>query len=1706
MKSRRETDFFISYLSTAVVILFLLVFSIGHISLLQSGQTAIQSPTIRSQDLPTSSGPQTLAALAQAPRLSVGGSDEDMGGGVIALSTKSEPTVEIGGYNVSGEATITVYKSSKDALLQYLVHDENNTLLTPQVATSDLEYIGETKKFIQQTNYYDSATEVALPIEGSGVWVLHIVMSGIDEYVYVVRSSIASLVKEGDDELLFWNQDLDSRRSLTNGTVTVYNLRDQVQQVVQGTIMQDGVAHTPLTLGADIAIVESNERFALIPINLRYLNYSYYYNSFAPTQRDAEFYVFTDRPLYQPGDTVYFKAIIREDDDARYSIPSGTARVTLSRGYGEEALFEQTFPITGEGSLYGEVQIPADAKTGSHTVSVDLAPGSDDYNLSGYVYFDVEYFRKPEYSMEVDATTTEYVMGDTDSFTIKGSYFSGQPLAHETVSYKVYASSFYDYTYLSYLPTLSDDYRYSYWYGDVVKEDRVTLDENGIATIALETGLENNTSSRIFSIEAEYTDATGNPVFSRKNILVYGAEFGMFLEDYVTLRSKDAAQIPVVLKPNQNGSVNNVKLSAKVKRTTWISYQEPNKKYPSWREETEELPLIAATTDNSGKAVFNFTPPKEGSYTFTVEAADSRKNKLVKEFSFWAVEEGKPLYRGNYYDSFGRLTIQPDQETYEYTDTVRLQVYSEIPDRDIFVSFDRARVNRYHIISLSGNSTTVELPLTETDIPNISIKASSFSDRTLDTYSSPITVSAEPKKLITKIVADKETYGPGETVTLNVETTDSAGNPTSAETAVWAVDKAIFELVRSNNGDIFSAFWSERYDYTPESHSLLGINVIPAAEMGGGCFAEDTPVLMADGSTKPIKDVHVGDYVLTRPDKDNGELVKARVTQTFEHTVAGYFIINGHLRVTPEHRLWVNESWKEAQYLQSGDVLLDSNNQPVTVETIEWQHGEFSVYNLSIEKYQTYFAGGVWVHNEKGGAPRTTFKDTAYWNPAVQTGMDGRATVRFELPDNLTTWVVTAVGATRDTKVGQGATEVIVGKDVVVRPVLPNVVRVGDDMVISALVQNFTNQERTFDVGFESEDVTINGTTDEQVSIPSRGVTQVYWNISAEQENEEAELTFFAQATDTASLGDRVVQTIPVKQFGFWDRSAMVADGPTEFQVDLDEFADPEKSQIRLTLSATLLGTLPTAMRYLVDYPYGCVEQTTSRFVPAVIAQGNADLFADALEDKDLDKIIQKGIEKLTQQQRPDGGWTWWGSGDSDPFVTAYVAEYLLEAQKQGASVNQQVLSDAESYFTSTPSDLKFEEEIIRAYGKSLFRPANQTSIDGTVLYTVDNRLPSDVIALAVLTNVRNGYTEADLNGLQVLESMAQVQGEGVFWAAGNLTRFGSNDASTALAIRAIVAANGNRDLATKATRYLLRNRTNQYWSNTFATAQVIRAVVEKAKTDEELAPDYSYTVRLNTEVLANGTVSDYRKPIEDIVITPDKLSDGQATISIEKSGDTGNIYSTLLTEEFITNTEAAAESNGISITREYSNDKGKNYSIAVGDTVTVQLTVNGLSTEEQYAVIEDELPAGMIPINPNLVNEQYDYTNTRWYQYGIRSREITLNGIILGLWDIAPNRNTYTYKARVISEGTFQTPPATVSLMYAPEINGRTQADVMTIEKTSQFRPLSGEKGPDFIRTMPYRTIAAAVIGLALVIGVAVFIYRKKRTKKENDIMPPTV
>lgn len=1668
-------------------------------------------------------GSDVLGHNIQAPQIYISGGDQGYSsGGMIALASTDEPAVQIGGYNISGSAEIAMYEANEDALLDYLTHDKDGKQIKKNPDLSKFRYVTTVSHNINTGSYEGS--KVTLPLGETGIWYLKVKIGSTNADAFVLRSNIGVLTKEGDNEFIFWGQNFKTKRSVSDGVIKLMNLQDGRKEIQTVSFNAEGIAKANLNADVDIAFVQQGSDRAIIPVNLKYLNTGYNYQEFQPKGKLTRYFIFTDRPLYKPGDTIYFKSVLRDDDDARYTIPSGNALVKIYSGYDEKnSILEKSYPISPDGTIAGEYQLPANTKTDYYTLSVTVPSQRaktsfwDSEFSSNTVSFEVQFFRKPEFSIDVTTPKTEVIVGDKASFKISGSYFSGQPLLNQKVKYTVYSADFFEYQYLtdqqSLASDLSDDYRYGYWYGsNKVTEGTATLNKIGGAEIDLDTRVNfNKGKTQVFSIEATIDDGSLTPSFSRKNILVYAGEYGIYRKDtsYGT-KVNTPLSLPVTLVPHRDkGNVSGINLTAKLHRENWVSYQEENKKYPSYRKEEEDLPSINARTDNQGNATLTFTPTKTGSYTITVESNDARGNTVSKIFYSYVTADDQPFYskEGN-----NDITIATDKQKYSPTDTVRLNIFSPIPDRDVFLSLERGRVNRFLVVRLNGKTGSVDAPLANTDIPNIYAKVSSFSSSALDTNQTNIIVSSESKKVLVEISPSNKTFGPGETVTVGISTTGVGGDPVSTDLALWAVDKAIFELSDNKLGDIFDTFWHERSNTTQEAHSLEGILVRQAE--GGGCFASGTKVLMSDGKLKNIEDIKVGDYVLTRTDKDS-KLTKAKVQKTHASEVSGYLILNGNLKVTANHIIRVNDNWKEAGSVRIGDVLTDNNGGQVKISSIEWQRGKFTVYNLEVDKYHTYFAGGVWVHNEKG-IERNAFKDTAYWNPSVRTDASGKAQISFKLPDNLTTWTIAAVAATTDTRVGQATNEVVVTKDVIVRPILPNILRVGDEIVLSGLVQNFTEADRQFDIDLKFDAGNVEQSAQQNVLIKTNGMQQFYWKVKPSVENDKAKLIFSARSKEDNKLADVVTQEIPVRAFGFEEKRAETGEGAKTFSVKLADDSHKEKSTVALSLSPTIIGTLPIAMKYLIDYPYGCVEQTTSRFVPAVIAKANRDIFAESLKDKDINDIIEKGLSRLSSHQQGDGGWAWWFSGGSDPFITAYVVEYVLQAQQSGIKVDNELLTRAQSYLerdkyydTKSQQEVSYTREdlIAKNYALTLLGAKNKVQRVSDL-----SNLSPDLLSLVVMTNYLNGDKNPQTNGLDQLVSMAQTQGDATFWEAGNKVNFGSKDASTAFAIRAIVLAEGDRDLAARGARYLTRVRQSDYWSNTFATAQVIRALVDLSRTGEELTPNYTYIVSLDNKEIARGTVTSSKQTIKEISIPADNVKSGGSNVSIAKTGD-GQIYSTLVINEFHTERKAKSVNHGLSLKREYVNEKGEQYSLGVGDIAIVKITVDGLKANENYGVINDELPSGLVPINESFKNEQYGYDpNTYYSSYDITDREVTENGIVLSLYQIAPGERTYTYRARVVSEGTFIVPPVTASLMYAPEIYGRSEVQTVKVAKESEAKKALEKYARE--KTLPLIVLIIALAGL-LVVGIVILKRRGitltsikewvKRIFKKDRSEPPT-
>src|SRR5436309_8290527 len=304
---------------------------------------------------------------------------------------------------------------------------------------------------------------------------------------------------------------------------------------------------------------------------------------------------------------------------------------------------------------------------------------------------------------------------------------------------------------------------------------------------------------------------------------------------------------------------------------------------------------------------------------------------------------------------------------------------------------------------------------------------------------------------------------------------------------------------------------------------------------------------------------------------------------------------------------------------------------------------------------------------------RREFKDTAFWQPDVVTGGDGKATVNFNLPDNLTTWRATARAVTADTHVGSGVQKTIARKDVIMRLEMPRFLTEGDTVTISGVVHNFLKSDKSTKISLDISGAQLLDSPSETVTIRQNGEPRVDWRVQATQVDN---LTLLAKAlTDTES--DAVEMTIDIVPHGLKQTIGNTTtltqnDADQTVSLDLPLHPDIQARSLRIEVSPSIAGTLFGALDYLTSFPYGCTEQTMSSFLPNVIVvQALKDVpTARVRASNDLDKKVQRGLDRLYAYQHSDGGWGWWKDDKTDPFMTAYVVDGLTMASGAGYQID----------------------------------------------------------------------------------------------------------------------------------------------------------------------------------------------------------------------------------------------------------------------------------------------------------------------------------------------------------------------------------------------------------------------------------------------------
>ncbi|NOR83363.1 MAG: hypothetical protein GQ526_07700, partial [Ardenticatenales bacterium] len=549
-----------------------------------------------------------------------------------------------------------------------------------------------------------------------------------------------------------------------------------------------------------------------------------------PTGQQYAAHVYTDRPIYRPGQTLYFKAIIRQDDDAILDLfPAGapvTARIRDARNN-----LVQTFELTSNdfGAVNGSFQLAEGAMLGSYAVEI-LVEGESHRQT-----FKVEDYRKPDYQVNVVTDAERYVVGDTVEVTVDSSYFFGEPVPNADLVVRKFVLGETEWW-----MDLDDDYL---WYSSHESAISARTDAEGRFALTLEAEMgyyarnvnwRSSLERATWAVEVTVDDGSHQTVSGFAVYQVYNAAERIRLDTggYV---HPPGRSFPVEVEVF---TLDDLAVGGRALDLELLRYSRESREY------SIVIQSIDVTTGADGRARVPFTIAEPGYYLLALSGTDRRGNKLEWTSWLYAYDD----FCARWYGRDTDVSIDAERDSYQPGDTARLLIESTFSGPAL-LTFERGTMRRQQLIELTAPLTLIEASIQADDAPNVFVAVyawreedTSIGESTwvsmpgsrLHTASVELVVPVTGKVLNVTILPDKKTYSPRAEAAVTVRVTNARGEPVSAEVSLAMVDEAIFSLSDDLSGPIFDAFYHRRERVVRSYNSMAPIRDLGGRGMGGG--------------------------------------------------------------------------------------------------------------------------------------------------------------------------------------------------------------------------------------------------------------------------------------------------------------------------------------------------------------------------------------------------------------------------------------------------------------------------------------------------------------------------------------------------------------------------------------------------------------------------------------------------------------------------------------------------------------------------------------------------------------------------------------------------------------------------------------------------------------------------------------------------------
>ncbi len=739
--------------------------------------------------------------------------------------------------------------------------------------------------------------------------------------------------------------------------------------------------------------------------------------------------------------------------------------------------------------------------------------------------------------------------------------------------------------------------------------------------------------------------------------------------------------------------------------------------------------------------------------------------------------------------------------------------------------------------------------------------------------------------------------------------------------------------------------------------------------------------------------------------------------------------------------------------------------------------------------------GGFSAQDEDGA--RKDFRYTAYWNPAILADADGNATVTFQLPDNLTTFRLSAISSHQG-RYNLKVNKIRVRKQLMIQPVSPRFLRPGDQISLGGVIHNQTGSDLSVAVSLQSPWLQFNKGHQhvmqikpgiaQEITFPAK-LNLNYYNKQGAGYKVIRGLLQVNPVTQTLSPMDKIQDKVvvsfpviphqPVEAFsiaGFTNKS--VQEG-----VVLPKAGESIQSySLTVQLAPTALLGLERGFRFFESNPYFCLEQRASAFLLAITSGNLLQSIQKKIPAKDgynfavIEKLF---LGEVKEFQNYDGGFRLWKESQiqqSSPYLTAYVVQVMQWAQKFGYRTDSRVMQKAyrylQSYTAKNLTQWKVDQileisamiyEVLARAGKHpdqlenfLSENLQKMSLRAQATFLLglqESRSSLEAVQKQIWYNIQNRMAI----GTQHVE----LQGEDHLV---NTIPFYTRGSAIGQVIRAMIQEKPDHPYLASLVQYAVSEK-GHLWYDSHSTGHLALALFQYFqkfdKTDQQIQADVAIAA---TTILQHTFVPNQLQPAR-YELNADQLKEfarGKILpFTISNRSQTGRLYYLGTLSYQLAQPLLEARDEGFEIHRHLfpvpgasSVDSGKKgvpldpgQALERGALHLVRMSVINTKSQTNVVII-DPLPANAEVVNTgfqvedmrlgDLLASKNDQQYTR-YEY--RDDKVVITADFL-----YPGVHHFYYILRPTIPGVALFPGAEAKAMYAPEVFGRTKSSSFVV------------------------------------------------------------